>query len=304
VDAPTIAIAGGEEVVTVTGRLYVGRECPGVDPERRLIVDDPRVSRSHIEIHVEEDRTAVAFDTSTNGTFLNGMRLERAVATPLADGDVLTLGDTRLEFRAASAPSSVRRVSRTTVLAGGNMRMVLVAGDLIGSTALAERTSSEAVAGVMGQLFKALGIRLTAHRGSLSHLAGDAMLAVWDLGRDEHGADRAVAFALEAVAHVAATAPSLPIQGADGSPLKLGWGVAIGEVSISHLARGRSTVLGDPANVAFRLADAAGREGRPDVLVTTEVADLMRRPVELGPETPLQVKGRTTAVNVRSVRAG
>jgi class 3 adenylate cyclase len=302
VDEPTISIVdGGGEAVPVAGRLYVGRECPGVDPEKRLLVDDPRVSRSHLEIHIEDEGTAVALDMSTNGTLLNGLRLERAVATPLTDGDVLTLGDTKLEFHAPRTASGVRRVSRTTVLAGGRMKMVLVAGDLIGSTAIAERTSSEAVADVMGQLFKALGARVTQHRGTLSHLAGDAMLAVWDLGRDEHAADRAVTFALEAAEYVAETAPGLPIQGADGAPLKLGWGVTIGEVSISHLARGRSTVLGDPANVAFRLADAAARDGRADVLVTTEVSALVRRPVALGPETALAVKGRTTAVNVRSV---
>jgi class 3 adenylate cyclase len=298
---PTIAVVGEDRVVAVKGRLYVGRECPGVDENRRLLVEDPSVSRNHLEIHVDAEGQAVAFDTSTNGTLLNGMRLERAVPVPLASGDVLSIGETKLEFQAPAPPSGVARKTRTTVLSAGGMRMVMVAGDLVGSTAIAENTSSEAVASAMSDLFKRIGARVTAHRGTISHLAGDAMLAVWDSNRDEHAADHAVAFALEAAELVAETAPGLPIRGPDGSPLRMGWGVAIGDVSMSHLTRGRSTVLGDPVNVAFRLADSAGRDGLPEVLVTSEVAELSRRPLRLGSETPLAVKGRTTVVNVRSV---
>jgi class 3 adenylate cyclase len=305
-DRPTIAIvAGGEpgSPIHVHGRFYVGRECAGVDPAQRLVVDDPKVSRSHLELHVEPSGDVTAIDLSTNGTLLNGLRMDRAIPVDLADGDRLVLGDTELEFRAGrrddDAPPG-RPV--TTLMEPGRMRMVLVAGDIIGSTSLAERWSSEAVAGVAHRLFTALGERLAVHRGMLSHLAGDAMLAVWDLGHDTQGADRAVAFALEAAALVERTAPDLPIRHADGSALAMGWGVSLGDVALSHLARGRSTVLGDPANVAFRLADFAGREGRPPVLVTGDVAALVKGPVSLGPESPLTVKGRETPVTVRALQ--
>ena len=298
---PTLAVVGSGRRVPVRGRLYVGRECAGVEPERRLIVEDPRVSRSHLELHLGFDGQVVAFDTSSNGTLLNGLRLDRAVPTPLADGDVLAVGDTQLQFQAAPA-TLAGRASRTTVLERGKMLMVLVAADVIGSTELAERTASDSVATVMGELFSALSEPLARHRGTLSHIAGDAMLAVWDVGRDEQGADRAVAYALEASSMVDAIAPTLPLRAAGGSPLRMGWGVSLGQVSISHLARGRSTVLGDPANIAFRLADLAGRDGRPDVLVTAEVSALVQRPVRLGPEAPLPVKGRNTPVFVRAVQ--
>ena len=59
--------------------LMVGRECPGVDERHRLLIDDPAVSRTHLELRLDlELDQAWLTDHSTNGTRLNGRRIERS----------------------------------------------------------------------------------------------------------------------------------------------------------------------------------------------------------------------------------
>src|SRR5262245_36102814 len=91
---------GGREEVPIYDRLYVGREWSGIEPNRRFLVHEPGVSRNHLEIRLDPDRGyASVVDTSTNGTRLNGVRIERGLVVPLATGDRLTVGGVHLEFR-------------------------------------------------------------------------------------------------------------------------------------------------------------------------------------------------------------
>ncbi len=76
--------------VALAERTVVGR-----DPEADISLDDEAVSWHHLEI---EDRGGVLMATdldSRNGTVLNGEPLDRP--RRLRDGDVLTLGEHRLE---------------------------------------------------------------------------------------------------------------------------------------------------------------------------------------------------------------
>src|ERR1700731_581647 len=91
---------GGEKSVPIFDQLYVGRECAGIDEQRRLVIADPNISRNHFEIRLDvaTDR-AFLIDTSTNGTLLNGMPLERAVPVPIKSNDRISIGDVVLVFR-------------------------------------------------------------------------------------------------------------------------------------------------------------------------------------------------------------
>lgn len=53
---------------------------------------DRGVSRSHVRLHVDDDKLYVTDLGSTNGTFLAGKRLEPETPTILHKGDELTLG--------------------------------------------------------------------------------------------------------------------------------------------------------------------------------------------------------------------
>lgn len=64
---------------------------------------DPTLSRQHLQLRFdEENQRHVAIDwTSSNGVFINNRRIE--AETPLADGDVITIGNTSLVYCTADA---------------------------------------------------------------------------------------------------------------------------------------------------------------------------------------------------------
>jgi pSer/pThr/pTyr-binding forkhead associated (FHA) protein len=58
-------------------------------------IDEPSVSRRHALIVRQDGQTYLLDDGSRNGTWHNGVRVDRAV---LADGDTIDLGTVRLSY--------------------------------------------------------------------------------------------------------------------------------------------------------------------------------------------------------------
>lgn len=79
-------------------RVVVGAEGATVGRSRRcdVMVDDPNVSRTHVEIRPRGGSWVVTDLGSTNGSRLNGRRLD--TPTVLKPGDELELGTTTLTF--------------------------------------------------------------------------------------------------------------------------------------------------------------------------------------------------------------
>jgi DNA-binding winged helix-turn-helix (wHTH) protein len=100
-----------DRTIVLTGeRAIIGR-----DPESDIWIDAPGVSRRHAAVRLEHDgerATALVEDLgSTNGTFVERRRVARAV--PLADGDVVRIGEATLTFRTRSATEApTRRIGR------------------------------------------------------------------------------------------------------------------------------------------------------------------------------------------------
>ncbi|MEJ5946743.1 DUF3662 and FHA domain-containing protein [Pseudokineococcus basanitobsidens] len=112
--APATAAAATPEhpVLDVDGSRYqlTGRATVvGRGSESDVVVDDPGVSRRHVEIRVDGGRASVRDLGSTNGTFLDGRKVESG---PLVDGAVITVGRTRITFssrdRSRRAPEAGR----------------------------------------------------------------------------------------------------------------------------------------------------------------------------------------------------
>lgn len=62
-DGPHVVVRSAAEAgeVPIAGRLFVGRECAGVDEPHRLLFDDDKVSRQHCEIRIEAAGSAWLF---------------------------------------------------------------------------------------------------------------------------------------------------------------------------------------------------------------------------------------------------
>ncbi|MBI4373597.1 MAG: sigma 54-interacting transcriptional regulator, partial [Deltaproteobacteria bacterium] len=62
-----------------------------------IVLGDKTVSRNHLEIIQSEDRYLLRDMESTNGTYINDIRVKEAYLSP---GDIIRLGKTRIEFTA------------------------------------------------------------------------------------------------------------------------------------------------------------------------------------------------------------
>lgn len=284
---------GGYHRVPIFDQLFVGRECAGISEHRRLVIRDPRISRNHVEIRLDASTDqAFIIDTSTNGTSLNGARLERAVLVPIRPNDQIQIGDVTLTFR-----SDRFNAVRTTNVKATEARifqaaMVMVVGDITNYSTISEVTDNQVIAQSLNQLWQELGSVLRAHRGTLNHYAGDALYAVWDLKALPEADELAIDFALAANQKVEELAPTLPLRDLDDLPIHMGWGVVQGSAAIAAMTRTVEAVIGDATNVAFRLSGIAGRDGRAPVIVTNAVHTAAEAQYIWGDAEQVAIKGR------------
>ncbi len=285
--------AGSERDVPIFDQLFVGRECAGIGELRRLVIDDPEISRTHLEVRLDSTADqAFVIDTSTNGTTLNGVRLERAVPLPIRPGDEIRIGDLSLTFRSQRFTALPAVVPRRTQARIGRAAMVMVVGDIVNYSTISQVTDEQVMAHGLHTLWRQLGGVLGARHGTLSHYAGDALFAVWEQNRFPDAAELAIDFALAANRLVEEFAPELPLRGPDGSPIHMGWGVVQGMAALAAMTRSVDAVIGDAANVAFRLAGLAGREGRAAVMVTSAVQRVVEPKFAWGQRESVEIKGR------------
>jgi class 3 adenylate cyclase len=284
---------GSERGIPIFDQLFVGRECGGISERRRLVIPDPEISRTHLEIRLDAaSDQAFVIDTSTNGTLVNGMRLESAVPLPIRPGDEIRIGEVALTFRS-------HRFTAITGISEGRTRtrislasMVMVVGDIIDYSTISQVTDEKVMAQSLHTLWHQLSEVLHAHHGTLNHYAGDAMFAVWEAGRFPDAAELAIDFAIAANQLVAELGPELPLRGPDGLPIRMSWGAVVGMTALAAMTRSVVTVIGDATNVAFRLAGLAGRDGRAAVMVTSGLRSAVAAQFTWGEGEAVQIKGR------------
>ena len=85
--SPKIKIDLGKKKITRIGKKS----------DNDIVVDDKTVSRNHLEIEATSDSYLLRDLNSTNGTFINGMRVKEAFLSP---GDVISVGSTKIEYQA------------------------------------------------------------------------------------------------------------------------------------------------------------------------------------------------------------
>lgn len=96
--ATTMAASARHPLVDIDGQRYLLTgpvTVIGRGSEADIIVDDPGISRRHLEIRVTADGVVATDLGSTNGTFVEGHKVPAAT---LVDGNTLTIGRTRILF--------------------------------------------------------------------------------------------------------------------------------------------------------------------------------------------------------------
>lgn len=285
---------GSKRNVPIFDQLFVGRECAGISERRRLVIDDPEISRTHLEIRLDAaGDQAFVVDTSSNGTSVNGVRLERAVLLPIRPGDEIRIGHVSLTFSSQRFTTVPAKVAQRTRVRISEAAMVMVVGDIVNYSTISQVTDEQVMARSLHTLWNQLGGVLQAHHGTLNHYAGDALFAVWEAARFPNAAELAIDFALAANQLVERLGPELPLRGPDGSPIHMGWGVVRGMAALAAMTRSVDAVIGDATNLAFRLSGIAGRHGRVAVMVTSGVHHAVEAQFDWGASESVEIKGRS-----------
>jgi len=83
------------QIHEISNGTVIGRG--GRDYQPEIMIRDPKISRQHARLNIEDDKFVLWDFGSENGTFVNGQRIRSA--TPLQENDVIKMGDTLLVLK-------------------------------------------------------------------------------------------------------------------------------------------------------------------------------------------------------------
>lgn len=200
---------------------------------------------------------------------------------------------TRSLLRAYLGPNAAARVLEGAFHRGDGeaIRAVIWMSDLRGFTTLSDRRPLDEVIDTLDRSFERIADPIALRGGEVLKLIGDAVLAVFPLGRDPEGACRgALAAAREALAGLADLSEALRADGRP--PLSAGIALHVGDVLYGNVgARDRLdfTVIGPAVNEVSRVEGLCKELGRP-LLLTDDFARALGDPDRLEPlgEHPLR----------------
>jgi pSer/pThr/pTyr-binding forkhead associated (FHA) protein len=101
-EKPVLVVTGGARLGQIFTLSRGSTISLGRARANDVVLDDVAVSSQHCRIRPEGDRFVLQDLESTNGTRVNDRRVKKHM---LAEGDVIQIGETRLEFRMDTRPT-------------------------------------------------------------------------------------------------------------------------------------------------------------------------------------------------------
>jgi adenylate cyclase len=153
------------------------------------------------------------------------------------------------------------------------------------------------------RVFQMLTEEIRKQHGQVEKVAGDAIMAYWhggDAGEGNMCAYQACYTALQLrtiVKSISASAENWPFK---DYPLWLDVALATGPVAAGVLgnAKANPALLGDTANLAFRLEKMIGEDSPGDIIMDASTYELVKEHFSVNPLGSYTVKGRQRPVDV------
>jgi len=160
-----------------------------------LVLAVPGLSRSHAVIQPGPGGGYLLADLrSTNGTYVNGLRLDQVVA--LRNGDRIELGEAAFTYRCQQTLTPAADFDPTAVqVYSGTCWLLLL--DLIGHTARTHEVGAEAATADFKRWLELLRPVLLHAGGTINAYLGDAVFVYWR--QDRHPAEKILATVHELV---------------------------------------------------------------------------------------------------------
>jgi adenylate cyclase len=247
----------------IVDKVFIGRSCKGVDPQKRILVRDVQVSRDHAVISRSAKRLQIT-DSSKNGTWVNGVRL---AAGSSSYGDIIRVGERSFHLH---YPDSITDVRDKAILTAGTMvtpsEVVVtnVVADVREFTTFSQAHDSADVYSLMKEIFDTFSAIVSEFKGTIKDYAGDAVYAFWDHYLEPINGQAVLA--CQAAIHQMQTMKEIRAKLSGKSinveNLQMGWGITTGKVTMSHYGSRSAdlALVGDCTNLAFRLSGMANKK--------------------------------------------
>jgi class 3 adenylate cyclase len=288
-----------KQKLVIVDKVFIGRSCKGVDPQKRILVEDAQVSREHAVISRRALQLQIS-DRSKNGTWVNGIRLAAGASCVLADGDIIRLGGCSFHV---FCPENVTHVTDAAILTDGTrvipteMVVTNVVADVREFTTFSQDHLSSEVYALMKEIFDTFSAIVYNFKGTIKDYAGDAVYAFWGhtvepISKQAVLACQAAIQQTQALKEIRA---ELSHKNIAAENLQMGWGITTGKVTMSHYGSRSAdlALVGDCTNLAFRLSGMANKELSEKILICSQTADLVREDLALKDLGAVSIKGRT-----------
>jgi adenylate cyclase len=283
----------------IVDKVFIGRSCKGVDPQKRILVQDEQVSRDHAVISRRAEQLQIT-DRSKNGTWVNGIRLAAGASSNLGDGDTIRLGEFSLRV---FYPENVTDVTDAAILTDGTrvtptqIIVTNVVADVREFTTFSQENASSDVYALMKEIFDTFSAIVYNFKGTIKDYAGDAVYAFWDHTVEPISTQAVLACqaAIQQTQTINEIRAKLSGKNIASDNLQMGWGITTGKVTMSHYGSRAAdlALVGDCTNLAFRLSGLANKQLSEKIVICSQTAELIRNDLKIKDLGNVEIKGRT-----------
>ena len=283
----------------IVDKVFIGRSCKGVDPQKRILVQDAQVSRDHAVISRRAEHLRIT-DRGKNGTWVNGTRLAAGASSNLVDGDTISLGEFSLRV---FYPENVTHVTDAAILTDGTrvtpteIIVTNVVADVREFSTFSQAHASSDVYALMKEIFDTFSAIVYNYKGTIKDYAGDAVYAFWDHAVEPISKQAVLACqaAIQQTQTINEIRAKLCGKNIAADNLQMGWGITTGKVTMSHYGSRAAdlALVGDCTNLAFRLSGLANKELSEKIVVCSQTAELIRNDLKIKDLGTVAIKGRT-----------
>ncbi len=303
-DTPTACLhwqdeQGASRSLALTDRIFLGRVCRGIDPDKRILVRNPMVSRDHAVIRLTRKGVKIT-DMSKNGTWINDVRMAPGASGELGDGDRITLGTFSCYLscpQRSAPPEKEEDWTEQTAISPSAVTITSLVADVRGFSSFSQEADSTVVYTLIQAVFSRFSAIVNEHRGTLKDYAGDAVFAFWEHpgGLSSEYARKACRAAIGQLQSIPEIHRHLTERGLAIPPPIIGWGLTTGESVLSHYGSRSAdlALVGDCINLAFRLSSMANKTLSSPIVICQQTAALVTRELPLVDLGSQAIRGRS-----------